>query len=760
MKIGEALVCTVYLFFLFCVPAKAASQLSPIVRAIEIQGLETVERGEVIGVLATRVGDVYDPVKRSEDVKAINRLGYFQSASFSAYTEPYEDGVKVIFTVKENPIVGKISIVGAKKISTARVHAVIPLREGRLWRTQAVGEIQQSVEEMYRSAGFYQIRVWVETAERSDGKLDVRVIIDEGTKILIKDVIFRGNKKISGLRLRWRMMNRGSWAFFKNYFDYETFQDDLESIRMLYRSNGFLDVQVIGDEPIYNEKKSWICPIVKINEGTRYRVGQIAVKNATIFTPAEITHVFRRLQGRFLDLVKFGKALEKVYYLYADEGYIDLEVTYDIEKNVAQGTVGIVLSLTEHDRVYVGKVKLERQVFEFGEELGFIDRLYGKIAPPISDESIRREILLKPAAVYRRFEEVRTRERMRNLRILDDVTIQREPTDSPTVRDVVVSIKEGPTGSLLFDVGYGDVTGAFIRGSYVERNLFGDARDFRLSILLGTRASSFYTGYLDRYFRNTTTSFRIDAFKDAHDRGEYEEDLYGSSVELGRPLNEYLRAYLRLRGGYARFHHIDDDVVEELDSYPLGTVRFRLVDDHRDDIFWPSKGYRRTAGIEVGYADGLVAKIMGSYAWYWKGYGDVVYALNLEAAMLPYDAEKVGITERFFLGGTEDLRGFRFRGAGPKDPGEDDMAIGGSTKILVQNELRYPIYKALKGVVFVDAGTLSHHAFDLDSLRLSAGLGIRLEFPVLRLSLDFAKAILKDEDDDTRLVHFKIGSTF
>jgi len=151
---------------------------------------------------------------------------------------------------------------------------------------------------------------------------------------------------------------------------------------------------------------------------------------------------------------------------------------------------------------------------------------------------------------------------------------------------------------------------------------------------------------------------------------------------------------------------------------------------------------------------------MGSYAWYWKVYGDVVYALNLEAAMLPYDAEKVGITERFFLGGTEDLRGFRFRGAGPKDPGEDDMAIGGSTKILVQNELRYPVYKALKGVVFVDAGTLSRHAFDLDSLRLSAGLGIRLEFPVLRLSLDFAKAILKEDDDDTRLVHFKIGSTF
>lgn len=760
LRARELGVHVIYVFLLLCVMAHAEPQSSPIVRSIEIRGLKTVGQEEVMGVLTTHVGDPYDPAKLSDDVKAINRLGYFEPAALLASTEPFEDGVKVIYTVKENPVVERISIVGAKKISTERVRAAIPLREGKLWHTQAVREIQQSVERMYRDANFYEIHVWVETAERDDGKLDVRVIVDEGTRIVIKDVIFRGNKSMSGWRLRWHMINRGSWAFFKKYFDYQTFQDDLESIRMLYRSKGFLDVQVTGDEPIYNEEKSWICPVITITEGTRYRVGRIVVKNATIFTPEEIEDAFRRLRGRFFDLVKFSKALEKIYRLYADEGYIDLEVTYDIEKHVEQGTVDIVLSLNEHERVYVGEVKLERQTLEFGEKLSFIDRLYGKIAPPISDDAIRREVLLKPAAVYRRFEEVRTRERLKNLGIFEDVTIRRATTEEPTVRDVVVSVKEGPTGSLLFDVGYGDVPGGFIRGRYVERNLFGDARDFRLSALLGTRASSFYAGYFDRYFRDTTTSFRIDAYKDTYDRREYEEDNYGSSVEFGRPLDEYLRAYFRLRAGYARFHHVDDDVVEELDDYPLGTVRFRLVDDHRDALFWPTKGYYRTAGIEAGYADGLVAKIMGSYAWYWQVYGDIVYALNLEAGMLPYDAEKVGITERLFLGGTEDLRGFRFRGAGPKDPGEENMAIGGSTKILVQNELRYPIYKDLKGVVFVDAGTLGHDAFELDSLRLSAGLGIRLEFPIVSLSLDFAKAILKDEKDDTRLIHFKIGSTF
>jgi outer membrane protein insertion porin family len=762
MKTSQLLI-SVILFLLLYVAAQAVSQSSPIVRAIEIHGLETIAQTEVMGVLTTRVGDAYDPAKRSEDVKAINRLGYFKPASVSADTIPYEDGVKVIFTVEENPIVGKISIAGAKKIPTARVRSVLPVREGRLWRTQAVYEIQQSVERMYRDAGFHEIKVWVETEQRSDGKLDVRVTIDEGTKILIKDVIFRGNKSISGWRLRWHMLNRGSWAFFKKYFDYDTFQDDLEIIRMLYQSKGFLDVRVSAGEPLYNEKKGWICPVVEISEGLRYRVDQIIVKNATVFAPDEIAHLFSRMKGRFLDFARLGKALDKVYRMYGDEGYIDLEVTHDFEKNVAEGTVDIVLTLTEHERVYVGKVepRIETPPLGMPEELTFIDRFYAKIAPPVSVEVVKREIRLKPGAVYRRFEEVRTRERLKNLGIFDDVAIWRQPTDKPNVRDVVVSVKEGDTGNLLFDIiGYNEEIGLFTGVRYIERNLFGDARVLRLSFQLGTRATSFYAGYLDRYFRNTTTSFRIDAYKDTFDRRKYDEDMNSLAVEFGRPLNEYLQAYLRLRAGYVQFNHIDDDVVEKLNQYPLGTVRFRLVDDHRDNILWPTAGYRRSAGIELGYADGLVAKLTSSYSWYWKVYGDVVYALNLEAGMLPYDAEKVGITERFFLGGTEDLRGFRFRGAGPKDPGENDMAIGGSTKVLIQNELRYPIYKSVKGVVFVDAGTLDREAFELDSLRLSTGLGIRLEFPILYLSLDFAKALLKEDEDDTCLIHFKIGSTF
>jgi len=88
------------------------------------------------------------------------------------------------------------------------------------------------------------------------------------------------------------------------------------------------------------------------------------------------------------------------------------------------------------------------------------------------------------------------------------------------------------------------------------------------------------------------------------------------------------------------------------------------------------------------------------------------------------------------------------------------MAIGGATKILLQNELRYPIYKNIKGVAFVDLGTLDREYLQLGELRLSSGLGLRLTLPYFYLSLDFAYPHVKQDEDDTQLVHFKLGTSF
>jgi outer membrane protein insertion porin family len=298
-----------------------------------------------------------------------------------------------------------------------------------------------------------------------------------------------------------------------------------------------------------------------------------------------------------------------------------------------------------------------------------------------------------------------------------------------------------------------------VQASIRERNLFGDARDLRASVLFGTRSSSFHIGYLDRYWRGTDMSLDWELYCDRYFRREYGERTYGTSLEFGKPLSEYVKAYLRFRLEDVNFFDEDDDIRARLDSYPLAAVRFRIVEDRLNDTWWPTRGFTRSAGVELGYADGLLAKFSTDFSYYNNFYKDFVYSISGFAGLIPYDADKVGITERFFLGGANDLRGFAYRGAGPMDKGDHEMAIGGSTKLLLKNEIRYPIYDELKGLIFLDMGMLDE-TVGLDKPRVSVGTGFRLKISFVRIYVDFAKALVKEHRDNTQIFHFRLGANF
>ena len=736
-----------------------AAQEEPVVREIVIRGLKNVEKKEVLDVMRTRVGERSSPEMRREDIRSIYTLGYF-SEDIRFYREELEDGIRIIVSLEENPVIRDIVIVGNSEISSSRIMSELPFETGDILPAGARVKARNEIREIYSDSGYKKatVKIRVDEVEEKNAAI-VTVIIDEGKKILIKDLALKGNENYSSFRLRFLLDNKGSWGFIRNYYDETTFDDDLETLRDFYRNRGYLDVVVKRGKPEYNEKKGWIRPVIIIEEGPRYRVEDIRVKNAAIFTREEIISCFEDLKGDYFSAGDYRKGMKKLKKLYGDEGYIQMQVRPDFQKIPGGDAVDIELDINENNRIYVGKIKVRRRGFQRGEPETSFEKFYDKVSPPPEDEVVQREVILEPEQPYRSFQEVRSVERLKRLDIFDEVFITREPTEQENVRDAVVNVKEGNTGFLVFGVGYGESPGAYFQVRVTERNLFGDARDLRLKALIGTKLSAVHLSYLDRYFRDTDMSFEWDLYRDRFARNEYSERIYGSTVELGKPLSEYVKGYVRTRLEHVNFFDEDDDIVTELDSYAVASVRGKIVEDRRDDVWWPTKGFRRGAGLELGYADGTLAKLTFQHSWYKQFYKDMIYAMNFSGGLLPYDADEIGITERFFLGGGADLRGFSYRGAGPKDPGDDDMALGGSTKLLLKNEIRYPLYKDLKGVFFVDAGMLDE-TVGLNTPRVSAGAGFRLKISIIRLYIDFAEALNEKEDDDTQFFHFRLGAAF
>ncbi|MCP3919315.1 MAG: outer membrane protein assembly factor [bacterium] len=228
----------------------------------------------------------------------------------------------------------------------------------------------------------------------------------------------------------------------------------------------------------------------------------------------------------------------------------------------------------------------------------------------------------------------------------------------------------------------------------------------------------------------------------------------------------------------------DDDVLprELIDSADAGDQEFFGVNlDYRrsslDNRLAPSSGHyfrlnNNFYGGPIG-GDQDMIKSEANYDYYIQfgseddGVRPGAY-LGLGAGVAhPYDdTDFVHYGERFFLGGSTHLRGFRFRRVGP---GTEDAATGGETMVRGTLEYRQPLYatpipgtsrrrEMVRGILFVDWGILDPDSFELDpeELRISAGFGLGLTHPI-PLAINFGWPLREGDNDELDVFSFRIS---
>ena len=124
--------------------------------------------------------------------------------------------------------------------------------------------------------------------------------------------------------------------------------------------------------------------------------------------------------------------------------------------------------------------------------------------------------------------------------------------------------------------------------------------------------------------------------------------------------------------------------------------------------------------------------------------------------------------ERFFLGGPNTLRGFRYRRVGPRRATDTGgyVIIGGVQQVLASLDFVVPLSKTvgLKAVAFFDIG----NSFDKDefslnpsNLKKDAGFGLRWISPLGPMKLDIGFPIGERlTDEETYEIQFTVGNLF
>lgn len=727
---------------------------------VRFEGLENLKAEELMARIESREGTEFDTRKVRSDLK---RLA--EQAMEAGYAVSRADGgLRLTFILRENPVLDAIRFVGNSRIKTRDLEKLVRVRPGDVITRGAVSTAREAVQREYRTLGYMRTEVRADLVRGPDGGEVLQVFVNEGRKVKTKDLSIQGNASYSSTRLRLMIETKGSWGFVKNYFDEGAFEDDLERLRQFYLSEGFFNAKVERGAFQYDESDRSVSPAISIVEGPRYRMGEVAVAGNASFTIEEIEAPFQKIEGDYFEADAYQKTLSRARGLYENAGYLTTEIVDEIDLDRDRGLVNVTLRVEERPRVRVGRVLVERSEFLVDENASWFGRIYNGVAPPVSNETIQREVTLAPGEVYDRRKEEESIERLRRLGIFENVKIESRSTGDPNVRDAVVKVEEGVTGNIILGVGYADSFGGYVFGNYTERNFLGKG-DLRLNLMVGTREINGAISYFQRYLGDSDNSLFTEIHRTAAKRPGYDETNTGAQVEIGMPIDEQWKSYLRARFEYAQldengYNPTDEDFNR---AYPVGALRLKFTHDTRrygelgPGSHMPLEGHLGAVSFEGGYADGPLAVLAGSYEWYKRLGENLLFATDLSAAIMPVDADRIGPTERLYLGGTRDLRGFAFRGAGPKDSNDEGVALGGATKLLARNELRYPLFDNLTGVFFLDAGMLSHDAFSLSSPRASTGLGLRLALKGVQVGVDGAFPILSQSDDTRRYFHFNMS---
>ena len=145
------------------------------------------------------------------------------------------------------------------------------------------------------------------------------------------------------------------------------------------------------------------------------------------------------------------------------------------------------------------------------------------------------------------------------------------------------------------------------------------------------------------------------------------------------------------------------------------------------------------------------------------GSGRAVWAQSVRAGFArAFEGQELIPDVRFYAGGSYSVPGYGTESLGPReDLGGTLYVTGGSTLLVVNEEIRVPLHPRLLGVGFFDAGQVWESSRDFGTgLATSVGLGLRALTPLGVLRLDGAVPLKRREGDPAWRITFGFGNVF
>jgi outer membrane protein assembly factor BamA len=291
--------------------SKDSKRDGAILDEVRFVGLRRISPSAVAAQLATQPGGQIEPATIERDVRALARLGWFDSiqveqASIPSSTSPASDErehVALIFHLKEQPFLTSIEYSGSRLLSSRQIQKLLEEQKiapvmGRPMDPVALHRIATAIRSSLHQLGHPKPEVHILSLASQDASLSIRFVIDDGPYLPVRQVCFVFAPRVPEKLLRAKMQRIAPWKPFaslqgKNAYSREAFEADRQRILKFYVDHGYPEARV-GEAQLseftgrtwklfplpHDATQSGLLLFIPVEAGPFYRLGAVEPSGA------------------------------------------------------------------------------------------------------------------------------------------------------------------------------------------------------------------------------------------------------------------------------------------------------------------------------------------------------------------------------------------------------------------------------------------------------------------------------------------------
>jgi outer membrane protein assembly factor BamA len=636
----------------------------------------------------------------------------------------------------------------------------------------------------YRKRGFAKATTDYEIHGRK-----VLVRVSEGPRSTLRKITFVGNHAIPDATLYDYMIGATPERLAREPAQFPYTEAEVaaggDRVRGLYLSEGFLNVKVDTSGVQLSENGTAANVTVRIEEGMRYTFGEVQFAGETIFPrevlvaalgdpvsgtaakPEDVLHQKRKpaessatpFQGVSYSPGRANAMQRNLQSFYKGRGYFVAEVALSADHMQSRnGTVPVTFTAKPGGLHHFDGVEVKNEGAQPRLDPRFLPSRFKNLTGQVYD----------PEKLDETYREMLRTGLFSTLRVS---TVAR-PDD-----EVMLSItaEEAKAKEVGFTLGYSSYEGGTAGIRLGDRNLFGRGRPLTFAFDYTQRGMRGELLYVDPWLLESRFALRSRLYSVARDELGYSKNETGGRVDLTRKVMPHLEVGAFLESASVKIKDFSSQLAAEPQllgptDYTITSIGVTQLTDYRDNPINPTRGLVLSSSFDYAMLDGEPGFTRSTFRFsYYLPIRKTLLAFGARAGYIAPIADAIPIDVRFFNGGSTTVRSFAERELGPKDKGGNPL--GGEFYTVFNVELTFPLYKALQGAVFVDAGSLKNaDVEDLGTengvkdasgdMRYAIGLGLRYKLPIGPLRIDYGINPNPKADEDFGAFNFSFGFAF